>query len=242
MDCMQACCESTNCYEVLKRDVKKVEKDMKSNMEVLENVQRAFKNSPNQCCCVLSCVNCTKNTNSEGDVCECTGLNMCRSGFRQRQHRRLPRAPNFEGAKKPGQRGSASGSRRSLHQQSTSKGHCHATLGLRRGVERRKICHSMETSKTTGKKVLAALDMEGFQADEITVKLKERNIVVSAKHKNSQERNGRKQYRSYNILSLPPDVDEETILCCLEDNTLKIKVSRDSRMETERCLAISRKC
>ncbi|XP_029447701.1 uncharacterized protein LOC115085610 isoform X4 [Rhinatrema bivittatum] len=181
MDCMQACCESTNCYEVLKRDVKKVEKDMKSNMEVLENVQRAFKNSPNQCCCVLSCVNCTKNTNSEGDVCECTGLNI-------------------------------------------------------------KICHSMETSKTTGKKVLAALDMEGFQADEITVKLKERNIVVSAKHKNSQERNGRKQYRSYNILSLPPDVDEETILCCLEDNTLKIKVSRDSRMETERCLAISRKC
>ncbi|XP_029447700.1 uncharacterized protein LOC115085610 isoform X3 [Rhinatrema bivittatum] len=181
--------DQDDCYSVLKRDVKKMGKEMKNNMDLIENMQQAFEQCAKQCCMTSSSSTVPRKSSSTKQAqqsrmdkeCTCTGLTI-------------------------------------------------------------KICHSMETSKTTGKKVLAALDMEGFQADEITVKLKERNIVVSAKHKNSQERNGRKQYRSYNILSLPPDVDEETILCCLEDNTLKIKVSRDSRMETERCLAISRKC
>ncbi|XP_029447698.1 uncharacterized protein LOC115085610 isoform X2 [Rhinatrema bivittatum] len=190
--------DQDDCYSVLKRDVKKMGKEMKNNMDLIENMQQAFEQCAKQCCMTSSSSTVPRKSSSTKQAqqsrmdkeCTCTGLTI-------------------------------------------------------------KICHqniepSKSTDKSAEKKLIASVDLKGFHPDEVSAKLKDRNVIVCAKHEDCQDSDGKKQYccKTYsNMFTLPPDVDEDSIVCCLEDNTLKIKASSSgAKRDSERCLPILRKC
>nr|XP_033788984.1 uncharacterized protein LOC117355087 [Geotrypetes seraphini]XP_033788985.1 uncharacterized protein LOC117355087 [Geotrypetes seraphini]XP_033788986.1 uncharacterized protein LOC117355087 [Geotrypetes seraphini]XP_033788987.1 uncharacterized protein LOC117355087 [Geotrypetes seraphini]XP_033788989.1 uncharacterized protein LOC117355087 [Geotrypetes seraphini]XP_033788990.1 uncharacterized protein LOC117355087 [Geotrypetes seraphini] len=214
--------ESDDCYSVLKKDVKKMEKEMKCNMDLIENMQQAFEQCAKQCCMTSSSSEPPAHKNSSSKLPQHT------QHTQQPQKTQHPQQPHME--------------------ECTCAG-----LTIR-------ICHSKEPPKPAEKsssstkaataapekKLIASVDLTGFHPDEVTAKLKERSIIVSARHEDCRDTDGKKQYccKKYsNMFTLPPDVDDETIVCCLEDNTLKIKAAcTGTQKESERCLPILSKC
>ncbi|XP_063306360.1 uncharacterized protein LOC134607748 [Pelobates fuscus] len=87
----------------------------------------------------------------------------------------------------------------------------------------------VDTSQSTDKMFIALVKMVGFSSNDVKVKVKNCNLIVSANHEDSFDDNiGKKEYRYKHIchqFNLPASVKEEDVKHSLEnDKTLRIEV------------------
>ncbi|GAB0181905.1 outer dense fiber protein 1 [Grus japonensis] len=72
-------------------------------------------------------------------------------------------------------------------------------------------------------KLLALMDVEGFDPKEVTVTVKDGKVKVSAEHEEEHTTAGGKEYNYRNItreISLPPRVSEDEVTYSLEPNSI----------------------